>query len=737
MAAQYNFNLTGNELEYGNATGKTGTDRFTVYGPNNTIVEQGGNLIVNGGSQSSYGWDTATTIVLDDTSGNKNQANEKIKINLQGSHNSISGNDSIDNSFTGKTVDFANLNQATVTITVGGHGSAAGHNTVGLYNYYGSNTVNLAGTDNSIYLNGDAENAVTAGSGHDTVTISSDPIFGDDDYPAAYFNSSVKLAGSSNQVFGGDSKFTVTGGVDGNTVALGDGNDSVSLSGANNSISVWGGVDTINAGSGNDTVNILGLDGSLDTTFVADDDSPAKTIPIDQVTLAGTMDVVNATYEDVVVNGASTTGAASVTLGNGNNQVTLGGDANTVSLGDGSLSGTNTVSLTGNNNSVVVNDGSNDTGTTAVSLGTGTGDSVTLGYAGGTVTGTGTGTTTVTQNTASNANVTVGLGNGTGLVTLGGGNDRVTANGAGTSVTAGDGNDTVTANGGNVVVTLGKGNDTVTANGGNTTVTAGDGKDSVSATGKLSSVTLGNGNDTVNAGSGFGSTVTVGNGNDLITANGNLDSVTGGTGSDTVTANGKFATVTLGVAGSLDGSVNVTATGLGAQVTVYASSSSHDTFTVGNNNTFLRVSGGDDTIGPNGNNGDSNDNFYLNNAQAGSSIDVFGTNDMLFLGTNSSAHVNLGLDESGNTVTVQGNADNSYTGTVELSGFGPAETLDLQGLDNPGGTMYTNFGQVVSSLHGTSNSETLDLKGGGSIVFDQQTGFTSNEFQFTTLTGAV
>ncbi|MBV9734525.1 MAG: hypothetical protein JO209_01350, partial [Acidisphaera sp.] len=106
-------------------------------------------------------------------------------------------------------------------------------------------------------------------------------------------------------------------------------------------------------------------------------------------------------------------------------------------------------------------------------------------------------------------------------------------------------------------------------------------------------------------------------------------------------------------------------------------------------------------------------------------------------GTNSSAHVNLGLDESGNTVTVQGNADNSYTGTVELSGFGPAETLDLQGLDNPGGTMYTSFGQVVSSLHGTSNAETLDLKGGGSIVFDQQAGFTSNEFQFTNRSGAV
>lgn len=727
--AKYTFVLTGDELENGNAINNTGTDSFDVYGASNTIFEHGGNLSVTGGTQAPEGYDTNTTIVLDDTSG-KSQANEKITVTLQGSDNALIGNDSFvaadavaGPAFDDPSFGYAYLNDATVKYTVSGNGSAAGDNTVALFNSKGSTTINVAGTGNSITLNGSATNVVKAGSGSDVVTIS-DNFSANDGYPAANYTSKVTLAGSSNQVYGGDSMFTVSGGVNGNTVELGDGNDSVSLSGTKNSIEVGGGVDTITAGSGNDTVQILGLYSADYTTYPGpQSDSPATTIPTDQVTIAGTMDLVTATYENVVVSGSGATGKASISLGNGNDQVTLGGNGNAVNLGDGSLSGDNNVSLTGNNNTVIVNDGSGDTGLTNVSIGTGSGDDVSFGYSGGSVTGTGAGTTTVTQNTSSGANVTVSLGKGVGMVTLGNGNDSVTANGAGSSISAGNGNDTFTANGAGSNVSAGNGNDTVTANGANTSVTLGNGNDVVTANGTTKY--------------GAGATVKVGNGNDTITANGNLASVTAGSGADTVTANGEYATVNLGSSGKPGGSDNVTSTGIGSQVTVYAKAGTTNTFTVGSNNTYLSVTGGVDTIASTGSGGDSNDDFYLNNAQLNSSLNLFGTNDLAFIGSDSSVNVSFGLANQYNEVTVQADSNNTYSGTVGLNGFGPGDTLDLQGLEDTSGHAFTSFSQVVADMTGTSNSETLDLNGGGKIVFGQQTAFNANEFAFSTSTGPV
>lgn len=722
--AKYTFVLTGDELENGNAINNTGTDSFDVYGASNTIFEHGGNLSVTGGTQAPEGYDTNTTIVLDDTSG-KSQANEKITVTLQGSDNALIGNDTGYNGITGQSFSYADLDDATVKYTVKGNGSATGGNTVALFNNAGSTTISLAGTGNSVTLNGSATNVVTAGSGSDVVTISDNlAVPPNDGYPAANYTSTVTLAGSSNQVYGGDSAFTVTGGVNGNTVYLGDGSDDVSLSGTKNAITVGGGNDTITAGSGKDTVNIRGIYDAGDTSYPGpQSNSPATMIPTDQVTIAGTMDVVNATYENVVISGSGVTGNASITLGNGNNQVTLGGSSNSVTLGDGSLSGDNNVSLTGSSDTVIVNDGSSDTGLTNVSLGTGTGDSVSFGYAGGSVTGSGTGTTTVTQNTSAGSNVTVNLGSGTGLVTLGNGNDAVTANGAGTSISAGNGNDTFTANGASANISAGNGNDTATANGTNVSITLGNGNDVVTANGETQY--------------GAGATVKVGNGNDTITANGNLASVTAGSGADTVTANGEYATVNLGSSGKPGGSDNVTSTGIGSQVTVYAKAGTTNTFTVGSNDTYLSVTGGVDTIGSTGSGGDSNDDFYLNNAQLNSSLNLFGTNDLAFIGSDSSVNVNFGLANQYNEAVVQADAGNTYSGTVSLSGFGPGDTLDLQGLEDTSGHAFTSFSQVVADMTGSSNSETLDLNGGGKIVFGQQTAFTSNEFAFSTSTGPV
>ena len=55
--------LTGGETVFGTAIDNTGTDDFLLGGAGNTIVEGGGNLVVNGANlPEGVGYDTATTI---------------------------------------------------------------------------------------------------------------------------------------------------------------------------------------------------------------------------------------------------------------------------------------------------------------------------------------------------------------------------------------------------------------------------------------------------------------------------------------------------------------------------------------------------------------------------------------------------------------------------------------------------------------------------------------------------
>ncbi|MBV9785307.1 MAG: calcium-binding protein [Acidisphaera sp.] len=649
--------LSGNQFAYGSAFDNTGTDQFAVYGPDNTIEEDGGNLTVVGeadpGFKPGHGnYDTGTTIFLNGSSNDDGAATKTTDtITLDGSGNSIVNNSGY-------------LYKSTISITLTGKGPQntpnpqAGNypflanlnNLVALDNVLGTTSVTLTGMNNAVFLNGDATNTVVTGSGNATVYIgnSDDDTFG--------HKSKITLGGSSNYVAGGDENYTITGGVNLNSISLGDGTNSVSVTGSFNDITVGGGNNVINAGS-RGLVNIVGVDGTDGPTYSnpdGPDDGPVPVSPNDTITMAGSNDTVFATYENVTINGSGATGMATVDLGNGNNAVNLGGNANTISLGDGS----NTVTLTGADNLVQVTSTAGTPGTDTVSVGSKDGNTVNLSFAGGSVTGNGNGktTTTVMQNTAATANVTVNLGNAVGQVTLGNGNDTVTANGNGSTITAGSGADTVTANGNMDTITLG---------------------------------------DAPGAG-------------------------------DTVVATGSHDTIN-----------------------VVANAGTSNSFTVGSQDNvgdpggsgYLAVTGGIDKImgAGNGGAGDSDDYFYLNNIQNGSSVTVFGNNTMTFLGSDSSAKVTLGGAATKDTITVQADSSlGNYAGTVEISGFGIGQTIDLQGLDGAyTKAPLTSITDVYVNTNSVGGTSTLNLLGGGKVVFDNFTAFKSSEFVFSTSTGPV
>ncbi|MBV9786316.1 MAG: hypothetical protein JO264_21150, partial [Acidisphaera sp.] len=335
--------LTGGEFATGSATDNSQTDQFAVYGPDNTIEEDGGNLTVVGEADPGFkpkgNYDTQTTIHL---GGSSNAVKTTINVTLDGSGNSSSGatyKSTIDFTVTGKGPS----GDANVTF---GDDAGTGNNFVDLENQLGTTTVKLVGTDNNIILNGDATNTAVAGNGNEHVEIGD---FNDDTFG---FTSRVTATGSDNVIDGGDENFTVNAGANINFIRLGDGTNSVTVTGAGNAITVGGGNNVINAGS-DAIVAIDGIDGSDSAAFPGYDDSSDRVVPSnpnDTVTIAGTMDTVQATYENVTVNGTGVTGGATIDLGNGNNAVNLGGNGSTVSLGNGS----NTVTLTGADNLVQV-----------------------------------------------------------------------------------------------------------------------------------------------------------------------------------------------------------------------------------------------------------------------------------------------------------------------------------------------------------------------------------------------
>jgi hypothetical protein len=716
--------LTGGEIVFGTAVNNTGTDNFLVGGADNTIYEGwggygGGNLIVNGSDSLGVGWDTATTINL----GSAYQVTDQVR--LDGADNVLQAAASGDS-----------LYESTVSFVVTGAGlstSAQGHNVVNLVNTYGTSGISLTGSYNNVVLNSNATNNVVLGGSHSVANIG---VGGDLNFG---FDTSVKLKGVGNTVVAGDQNVMVNGTGSKSSVTVGDGNNSIYLTGTGNTITAWGGTNVINAGSGGDTVNILGSNGTSNPTFVYYPYIPIGGPPTDTVMLAGSGDKVTATYENMMINGSGVTGNTTLNFGVGNNAITLGGNTNSITLGDGD----NNVALTGNGNAVTVND-TIGVGIDNVTLGNGINNSISFGYAGGSVASTGSGPNTVSQSPGAYTTVNVELYNGVGLISLGNGNDTVTANGAGSTITLGNGGDTVTANGDGTVIALGNGGDVVTANGNYdviavgsggdtitanglmTTVTAGSGNDLITANGNGAVVAAGYGNDTVSANGAF-AVVTLGSGNDNVSANGDGAFVIVGNGNDTVSANGANASVTMGY-----GNDSLSLTGSMSIATINANSYSHDSVTLGSTDS-LNISGGTDNIY-----GTAGDAVYANALKVNSSLQLTGNNNMAFIGSDSSVNVLLNQAQSGDQITIQADNGNTYGGVVDISYFDQADLMTLNGL--VGGitdTAINSLSSIIANMTAGPNADTLHLAGGGSIVFSAVTGFTSSEFAFGTHTGPV
>jgi hypothetical protein len=698
---------------FGSALDNTQTDNFFNFGTDNTIIGVGGNIDVTGLTT-----DSATTVYLTSTSPASNVDVTDTFIENR-SDNTLSNDlvtpapitDGSTISFTvngpggGNTVDLTQSSDSTINVTANGIG---GSNTVTIGNSGGTNRVSLGGTLDSVTLNGDAMNTVAFGAGSATVHIgfTDDELFG--------WSSTVTFEGTGNLLNGGDENFAVTGSIGSTTVHVGDGENSITLSGSGNTVSVWGGDNTIVAGTGpvgDQHVTILGVGGKNTPTPEPDlpSDAPVPLSPTDYVTISGVGDSVAATYENVNIWG-TTIGGATVTLGNGNNTVVLaaagsiapggnhvtvgnggngiavGGGSNVITVGDGA----NGVTLNDNGNTVTVND-LTGVGNDIVQLEGGTGDVVNLGHAAGSVTGSGpaTGLTTVTQ-TGPNA-VTVNLNNGIGHITLGNGNDTVTANGNGTTITAGGGNDKVTANGAGDTITLGGGDNSVTAN-------------------------------------GPGDTITLGGGMNTVTANGGADKFTFGNGNNSLTANGGDNTGTFGTPG-LGGSNTLVATGSGDVWTFNENAASTVTATIGTigeaGDTLYQTGGAlDTTIWGHGK--------LLNLtdvATVGTTINSDGNAETFDL-TNSGGVLNLNPAATGNMLTINGVA-NKYDQSLSITNLTTVGTVDLEDLYTTGGAHIGTFSEFLAALTPTGTGDVLDLQGHGSITFVATTAFKPSQFHFS------
>ena len=597
------------------------------------------------------------------------------------------------------------------------------------------------------------------------------------DNEGALATNTITLGGSGNDV-------TLNGALGTNTVTLGGSGSDVTLNG--------NATNTVSLGGGGADVQI----GSFD-----DDDFGYKST----VTLAGDGNTVKGGDENFTITGGGSNNKIAL-VGDGNNSVTLTGTGNTISV----WGGNNTLDAGGSGATVTIrgvdgdnapsfdggNDGPDDGPVPSAPL-----DVVTLRGSGDKVTGTYEDVTVLGLGITNTANIMLGDGNdvlllgGTGgnTVTLGNGDDHVTASGNASTYNVGDGHNvfsltgnantiivtdptgvgndkvnlnagannivqldhaggsvkgtdttgvttvtqtgrnavTVNLNGGTGNITLGDGNDTVTANGNGTTVNLGNGNDTVTANGNGTTVTAGNGNDTVTA-NGTTAKVTLGNGNDTVTANGNGATVTLGNGTDTTTAKGNGSTLTLGT-----GSNTVTATGSGDTITqTTLLTTSTDNFTIGSNSNVHVGSG----VGAEGifdlTALGAGDNVYLDGTAKGSVLNFDANGSGLFLGANAYASVHLNPTNIGDTITVQAlTAAGSYTGTVKVYGFSTADTMDLQSLVGKNGLPLNSITNVLLNTTFGATADTIALKGGGQIAFESPTAFKTSSFMFTGGTG--
>jgi len=182
------------------------------------------------------------------------------------------------------------------------------------------------------------------------------------------------------------------------------------------------------------------------------------------------------------------------------------------------------------------------------------------------------------------------------------------------------------------------------------------------------------------------------------------------------------------------GSNTLSALGSGDHIVMNAISTSKDSVTVGASDNVW-VYGGTDALQGNL----ASDNFYLDDTNIGTTVNAFGNSTGVFLGDNASALVNLNPSALTDMLTVQsmgGSQGDNYSGSVEITGFGQFDKIDLQSL--MGGvthTAFSSFASVLANMAFTPTGDVLSLAGGGSIKFDSPTALTPGEFAFTSSQG--
>ena len=299
----------------GNATGygaSSGSESFILNGYVNTVLLAGADdtVTVAGGGQD--------TIDLNST-GFTNAVSDVIDLG-QSAYNSVLAS----NALYGATLMLEN---------------GVGENHVSLVNHGGSTTLVLGNTGDKVNhgglglndivsLNGDATNSVTftSGMGAQVSIGSAGDGFSNDVASVAFY-------GNFNTLSGGDENFAVTDQSGLNQVILGNGANQVTLGGdqnvvvlggGNNSVAFSGHANQLAAGAGSNEVSSR-LSG-LVASFAAGGAGSTDTLAI-----AGSKNHITGGNENFVIAGGGGT-AATVHLGDGNDQLTLG--SGVVTLGD-------------------------------------------------------------------------------------------------------------------------------------------------------------------------------------------------------------------------------------------------------------------------------------------------------------------------------------------------------------------------------------------------------------------
>ena len=622
-----------------------------------------------------------------------------------GSHNyTITGEMDASTITTGAGNQTFIINGGANTITTG-----AGNETITLF---GNNNVITLGAGNSSLTGYGGANIITTGAGNQTITLSGSgnhvtvgagistlKLNGDNTVLSmgavtAGGISTVALQGYTAQILAtGNGNFQITGsgGNDGAIVTLLNGNSTISLNGLRNTVSTGIGNETITlagdyatvtTGAGNQTVSLNGYGSKLTigtgVSTVSAIGSNAV-INLAGVTAGATTSIAISGYNDSIT--ATGTGNFKITdtagsgntsvalLQTGNNTITLSGGTNTVRLG----AGNQTISLSGYGNRIGVGVGVSTIsalgGGAVVFLGgitAGATSSVVLGGYNNTVTANGAGSVKVTDTGVDNnttvtllaGNHTVTLAGGSNAVSLGAGNQTVSLSGVGNTVSTGLGISVISALGNRAQVALAGvtvgGTTSVTLNGAGDSVTeAAAGNVKLSSTGGTATISLAAGTHTLTL-SGNYNTVSLGAGNQTVTATSDYNSITTAAGNQKITITGYSNRLTVGA-----GASTITESGNNATITVGAvTAGGKTTITLSGYNEIVTATGAGNFIISNSGTGG---NSTLNLLNGNHAISMIGYGNTINVGQGTSV---ISALNGGATIHAGGGAD-----TITVSGY--------------------------------------------------------------------